>query len=265
MVHEVGGLFCGFNATILPETLDQVPDIVRWLAANVHKVHAALLIPVRVPDRDEPFEYFAGATKVELDRLPFARPRPCRKLTAQDLYEKMLEVLTGFRFHSYLAGTLRSDVPKWLFGTHIGTPARILGNLGPRTMELTQTVHHLASKRYLAFLGPRLARSARMFFALAPFDRELRKIFWAGLKRVLGNPLRLFHRLHAQTLIVMQPQDIIENGEQDVCEGCPNKTYWQGRLVSECRLEEHLRFGRLLTIAPKPSSAPAVLAAGGRT
>ncbi|MFC1461544.1 hypothetical protein ACFLQR_03380, partial [Verrucomicrobiota bacterium] len=68
------------------------------------------------------------------------------------------------------------------------------------------------------------------------------------LKSICRSPIRLFSPLYIQTMVVMQPQDVLANGEQDLCDGCPNKTFWRGRLVSECRMEEHIRFGRQITM-----------------
>jgi len=254
MVYEAGGLFCAFNATILPATLEEVPDIVRWIAANAHKVHLGQLIPVRVPHKDEPFEFYAGGNKVDPSQLPFFRQHFYRKMTAAELHQKILQVLPQFRFNSYLAGTLRSDVPKWLFGNTIGIPAESYGGAGPKAMEILQSMHHLIRRRYLGLLSPWQYRSAQLLFLLAPFDKEIRRTMWRSILGVLRHPLRVLQRLHVQTIVLMQPQDMLEDGEQDVCDGCPNKTMWQGRLVSECRLEEHIRFGRLLTMARKPES-----------
>jgi len=52
----------------------------------------------------------------------------------------------------------------------------------------------------------------------------------------------------------MQPHDILENGEQDECDGCPNKTYWNGRLISECRKEDYLLYGRPITSIRKTTN-----------
>jgi hypothetical protein len=258
MVYEERGMFCGFDATIVPSTLSEMPEIVKWTAANIHKVHLSLLIPVRVPHRDDPYEYFAGGERVALEGLPFIREEYPWNMTAMDLNGEILKILPGFRFNSYLGGTLRSDVPKWLFGNIIGTPATVIGNMGSRSMELLQGFHHLATGRYLSFLSPWLYRTAQLLFPLAPFDDELRRT----LRRYIGdcarNPSRWFRSLHIQTIVVMQPLDVLENGEQDLCDGCPNKTMWHGRLVSECRMEEHLRFGRCLTMARKKTESSEV-------
>ena len=72
---------------------------------------------------------------------------------------------------------------------------------------------------------------------------------------VLRNPLSVFEKVSLQNIIVMQPLDYLPNGEQDECDGCPNKTYWNGRLVSECRKEDYLLYGRPLTTVRKKSCA----------
>jgi len=249
MVHSEGNLFCGFNTTIVPEALNEVPDIVRWLSLNMDKVQFALLITVRVPDKDAPYEFYAGGTKVNTSQLPFFRPHRYRTMSAAEIHARVLEILPRFRFNSYLAGTLRSDVPKWLFGNKIGMPDRSLGGAGPKAMELLQNLNHLFRGRYLAFLAPWQYRAAQLLFFLAPFDGEIRRTLWQYAKEVFRRPWKLFRPLYVQTIVVMQPHDILKDGQQDLCDGCPNKTYWQGRLVSECRMEEHIMFGRLLTMA----------------
>jgi hypothetical protein len=118
-------------------------------------------------------------------------------------------------------------------------------------MELVQTAHHVAKGKYLSILRPWQYRAAHMLFLLAPFDRQLRKTLKAYIKSVGWNVGRAFQPLYVQTIVVMQPHDVLDNGEQDLCDGCPNKTFWKGRLVSECRMEEHIRFGRLMTMVRK--------------
>ena len=68
----------------------------------------------------------------------------------------------------------------------------------------------------------------------------------------MRNPLSIFEKLSIQNIIVMQPHDYLQNGEQDECDGCPNKTYWNGRLVSECRKEDYMLYGRpIITVRGK--------------
>jgi pyruvate-formate lyase-activating enzyme len=251
MVYDEKGLYCGFNITVVPNTLSEVREIIRWVAQNIHKVHNIILIPVRVPKKDEPYDYFSGGDKVNLEELSFVRCKSYRNMAAEEIYKEILTEIPGFRFNSYLGGTLRSTVPKWLFGIIIGSSRKIHGNMGSVSMEILQNVHHFITGRYLSFLNPWMYRNANILFPLALFDAELRKSLWRYIKETVRNPVFLFRPMYIQTIVVMQPLDILMNGEQDLCDGCPNKTLWNGRLISECRMEEHLRYGRTLTIAAK--------------
>ena len=124
------------------------------------------------------------------------------------------------------------------------------GNLGPKTMEILQNGHHCLTGRYFAFGKPGLNRrgkAAALFLGIA--DPQLRRAFGRYVRAVAGDPRLLFRRLHIQTINVEQPFDILPNGEQDHCDGCPNKTLWEDRLVSACVLEEYRRYGTSVLVA----------------
>jgi hypothetical protein len=251
------GLVCGYNTTILPSTLAQVPDIVRWTFTNIDKVLVNVLIPVRGACAQDPWDYYAGAERLNIEATPYAT-KHYAALGARDICEQVWKVEPAYAFHSYLGGTVRADVPKWLFGTHLGTRAGPVGYLGPRAAEILQSASHLARGRFLGFTTRGLNRwAAGLLLALAPVDRGLRGLALRVLRRVLLRPWSALQPLRLQNLVVMQPHDVLANGEQDECDGCPNKTYWNGRLVSECRKEDYLLFGRPLTALPKPTAAAA--------
>jgi Radical SAM superfamily len=259
LVHDAGDLVCGYNTTVLPDQLAFVPDVVRWTITNADRVAANVLITVRGPHADDGWDYFAGGERIDVDATPYALERRYRELTAADLCAAIEEAVPGYRFHSFLGGTVRSEVPKWLFGTHLADRAAVHGNLGPRAAELLQATHHALLGRFLALPAPRLAHRGVLALALAPFDPGAR----ATLKRLVTARLRrpfdlVRRRLHLQSLIVMQPHDVLPNGEQDECDGCPNKTYWEGRLVSECRKEDYLLWGRPVVAAPRAPGRRAV-------
>ena len=73
---------------------------------------------------------------------------------------------------------------------------------------------------------------------------------------MVATPAAAFDRTYVQSLIVMQPHDVLANGEQDECDGCPNKTVWDGRLVSECRKEDYLLYGRPIAAVPRERECP---------
>jgi hypothetical protein len=119
-------------------------------------------------------------------------------------------------------------------------------------MEIFQTSHHLFTGRYFAFGRPRLNTHGRLLFLLGLVDPEIRRAFGRYFAAVLGNPLVLARRVHVQTINVEQPFDLLPDGEQDHCDGCPNKTPWHDRLVSACVLEEYIRYGTSVAAVPKP-------------
>lgn len=254
MISDEGGLVCGFNSTILPETLNEVSSIVQWTLENIHKVASNILIPVRTAHPEDPWHYFAGTREVNLKETPYASRKRYNHLTALDICRQIWKVYPGYTFHSYLGGTVVPDAPKWLFGTHIGSGKCIYGNLHKKTSEMLQAMHHLFCGTYLSITPPRVNSNARLLLPFAVFDRGIWKSFLNRWRACLKNPSRIFEKISIQNIIVMQPHDYLPNGEQDECDGCPNKTFWNGRLVSECRKEDYMLYGRPIMTESRPES-----------
>lgn len=51
--------------------------------------------------------------------------------------------------------------------------------------------------------------------------------------------------------MIIQPVDMLADGRQNMCDGCPDITVWEGKLVWSCRMEEQLKFGFNLKTYPK--------------
>lgn len=255
MIHKEGGMVCGFNTTILPETLSEVPDIVKWTIDNIDKVCTNTLIPVRVLNEDDPWDLYVNGRKINYRDTAFSSNvynNPHRKeLTAQDIFNQVKKVIPGFTGNAFLGGTEIPDAPKWLFANIIGTNKETHGYMGPKTMELFQNGYHLFKGRYLSFLKPGMYGMGKMIFSMGILDREIRKSFLSWLFTGIKNPMSIFKKVFIQSLIIMQPQDILPDGRQDLCDGCPNKTYHKGELVSACRKEEYIRFGGMVQLRKK--------------
>ena len=103
------------------------------------------------------------------------------------------------------------------------------------------TVHHFFKGTYLSYASPSLTKKGRSTLLLLwPFDKGLRK----ALKNFLKNPFRIFKKTHLQSIMFIQPVDFTEKGEQNMCDGCPDMTIWNGELVWSCRMEEQVRWGQ---------------------
>jgi hypothetical protein len=114
-------------------------------------------------------------------------------------------------------------------------------------VELTQTLHHLWTGRYMAYAPPWMLRRGKSLLWLWPVDRSLRGAFM----RAALDPRAAFRPLHVQSIMIIQPVDVLADGRQNMCDGCPDMTVWRGRLAWSCRLEECIHFGDFVRTVPK--------------
>jgi hypothetical protein len=251
LVAREGGLGCAFNTTIFPDTLGDVPAVVAWAVARPDLVQILTLIAVRMAQENGRYDYLVGDREIDFGKTPYVSSEDYGALTALEILAEIRRAVPDFEFSAFLGGTVYPDSLKWVIGNHICSRERSYGTIGRKTMELFQNLHHLMHSRYLAYTHPRDTRRGRSALLLSVIDPTVRKAAGCYIKDIIRHPSRLFHRLFVQSLSVVQPVDVLPNGETDTCDGCPNKTYWAGRLVSACRLEEYRMFGGPVTIVPR--------------
>jgi len=251
MCYQVGGLSCSFNVTVYPDTLHEAHKIVEWAVQNVDKVNILTLIAVRMMHKDDPWIYFAGGRKVDVDDTPYMACEQYRNIMATELYDEIKKVLPYFNFNAFLGGTTFPNSTKWVIGTHIASKKESFGNSSRKMMELLQNGHHFITGKYLAYTKPKLNKNGRAMFFLGLIDKEIRKAGKKYLLSIIKNPLKVFSKVYAQSISIVQPIDILPNGEADTCDGCPNKTFWNNRIVSACRLEEYMMYGTHFSMIPK--------------
>lgn len=251
MVHEAGGICCAFNTTIYPETLEKIPVIVDWAARNINKVHVLTLIAIRTASSGNDYDYFVGRDKIDISKTAYYTEKSYENMSSLDLYHQVLKALPAFRLCAYLGGTSIPDSLKWAIGSHIGSRETNYGSTGPKTMEILQNTNHLLKGTYLAYSKPMLNRMGRSLLLFSLFDKQIRKAMKRYLVSCLKNPVNLFRTLCVQTISIVQPMDVLPTGERNDCDGCPNKTIWNGQLVSACRLEEYLEYSAPISMVPK--------------
>lgn len=254
MVADEGGLVCAYNTTIFPDALRYVPDIIEWTCQNIKKVSVMTLIAERMLSPETPFDFYAADKKVDLSDMAFYTDMNYKDLTTLDIYTEVKKVLPDFEFCAYLGGTALCQSLKWAIGCRIGSTRNRYGNIGAKSMEIMQNFYHAWKGCYLAYAKPRLSRKGKLMFLFSLFDREIRKTGWNYFRQVLKNPFRLFEKLYVQTINILQPIDILPNGEQDNCDGCPNGTVWNKRLVRACHLDNYKNYGGPVHMVPKNQS-----------
>jgi hypothetical protein len=255
MVAGVGGLACAFNSTVYQETLHEVPDLVAWAGRNVGRVHTMVFILFRAAAREQ-FDYFAGGKQVDVESLVYGAAQTRRlDLDAREVVDVIRERYPDFAPCAYLNGTAQPDSFKWLLAMRVASPRRTYGWVGPKFMEATQSAYHLWAGRYMSYAPPAMLSIGRSVLLGAwPMDRGVRSASRAWAAAVARHPLEALKELHLQSILVIQPIDLLEDGSDNMCDGCPDMTVHDGKLVWSCRLEEPRAFGQFVTAVPKEAN-----------
>ncbi len=253
MLDEVGGLSCSFNATIYPENMKYVPDLLKFSQKHIDKIHVMVFILYRMAILGKDFDFFAGREKVEFDEVMYAKEDDNRRtdVSAIELVDLIRETEPGFAPSAFLNGTEKVDSYKWLMTGRMGNKHQIFGYTGPKFMELVQTIKHIFTDSYLAYSKPTLNHLGHLYFILAPFDKGIKELAKNYFKSLIYKPLAFFNKIHFQSVMIIQPADIAPDGRTNMCDGCPDITVWNGELVWSCRMEEQNRWGQNVRIVPK--------------
>jgi hypothetical protein len=261
-VARAGGIACAFNSTVYEDTLDQVPDLVQFAQDHIDLVHVMVFIALRGALLDGEFDYYRGGKEIDAEPLKYAvdEPRQRMDLSSREVVRKIQERFPDFEPSAYLGGTEKADSLKWLLTGRMGVPGRILGYTGPRFLEAGQTGHHALHGKYIGYLPPDMSRSGKLMLGLAPIDAGVRSVLWNYMGHIARHPVDAVKPLYFQSIMVIQPIDLLPDGRQNMCDGCPDMTVHDGKLVWSCRLDECLRFGGFIETVPKPATEPAVVA-----
>jgi hypothetical protein len=251
MVARVGGLSCAFNSTVYEDTLEQVPDVVEWGARNIDKVHTLVFITYRAAALSG-YKYYANGEEIDMSALVYSGDGGRRTdIGSREVAEVIRKRFPDFAPNAYLNGTEKPDSFKWLMSLRVGDGSRVHGYLGPKFMEVVQTGHHLLRGRYLAYSAPGVLSLGRPTLALSFWDAGARQALGNYVRSVMAEPASLLRRLHLQAVMIIQPIDVLDDGRQNMCDGCPDMTVEDGKLVWSCRLEELKHFGQFVSSVPR--------------
>ena len=250
MIAGVGDLSCSFNSTVYEDTLPEVPDLVEWAHKHIDIVNVIVFIAFRAGLVGHDLQYHLGGTDIELDTVYSTTEFGRYDIQSTEVLATVQERFQDFKPSAYLNGTARPDSFKWLLTGRIGTKEKIHAYVGPKFMELAQTTNHLRHGRYLAYAHPRALRRGRSLMLLSAVDQGVTGAAGAWLRTLLTRPDQALGRAHFQSIMMIQPVDMLPDGRQDMCDSCPDQTVWQDRLVWSCRLEEPLQYGDFLSTRP---------------
>ncbi len=257
-VAKIGGISCGFNSTVYEDTLDQVPELVNFAEQHMDLIHVMVFICLRGALLDGEFEYFKGGKKIDAEPLQYAVGEHRQRLdvTSREVVSKIRQRFPDFTPAAYLGGTEKADSLKWLLTGRIGMPGKTFGYVGPRFVEAGQVGHHAMHGKYMAYISPELSAQGKLMLGMAPIDPPTRTIAQNYLGHLARNPLAVTQPLHYQSIMVIQPIDLLPDGRQNMCDGCPDMTIHDGKMVWSCRLDECLRFGGFVETCPHEAAKP---------
>jgi MoaA/NifB/PqqE/SkfB family radical SAM enzyme len=247
MLAEAKNISCAFNSTVYEDTIQYVPELVKWAQKNIDKVQVMVFILYRAVN-NEKVDFYLGPQKIDMKELVYNEEVEERTdIQADEIVEIIRTKYPDFDPCAYLNGSEKPDSFKWLLTGRLGNKDKIYGYMGKKSMEIIQTMHHILYDRYLAYSAPKMTKKGKSMLLLSPFDKGLRKTFSNFYK----NPMNIFKRLHYQSVMIIQPVDFLEDGRQNMCDGCPDITVWNGKLVWSCRMEEQLKYGHNIKSYPK--------------
>jgi len=258
MLKEAGNISCSFNATVYPETMQYIPQVLKWGQEHIDKVHVMVFIIYRMAILGSGLDYYAGEKKVSFD-MTYSKEDDQRRtdITAPEVVELIRKEYPGFMPSAFLNGTHDPDSYKWLLTGRMGNKHQIMGYVGPKFMEMMQVFKHLFTDSYLAYSKTSWLRRGRLYFLLAPFDKGVRGVAKEYFRSLTENTKAFFKKLHFQSVMIIQPADVYANGDINMCDGCPDITVWEDKLVWSCRLEEQYRWGQNVKMIPQAKEVEA--------
>jgi hypothetical protein len=255
----VGGLSCAFNATVYEDTLEEVPGLVQWAQDHLDLVDVMVFIVYRQAINRGEFDFYRLGQKVDSAPLKYAVEEKTQRIdvSSREVVRTIQARFPDFQPAAYLGGTEKPDSLKWLLSGRFGFPAKggkpsqVLGYVGPKFMEYVQTAHHLLTGRYLAYASKGSLEAGRSALALGVIEPGVRSAAAHYLAHLVKRPRELTRTVHFQSVMVIQPIDMLPDGRQNMCDGCPDVTVHEGQLVYSCRLDEYQKYGGLATCAPR--------------
>ena len=249
MVAKEGGMVCGFNQTVSEQTLEEIPDIVRWAEKYPDIINTMVFILFRTPGMSANYDFYAFGKKVDLYETYIKTAWGGEKnLKTHEIVAKIRETDPLYEPAAYLCGTIEADDMKWTLATRIANRKKTFGYTSPGFMEFIQNFHHKWFGTWISYAPLSLLHAGKSTLLFLGWgDKQMRKALW----RFLTSPAAWFSKVSMQNFAIIQPVDLLADGRMSMCDGCPDITVHEGKLYWSCRLEEIKKFGTFVTAVPK--------------
>jgi hypothetical protein len=244
------GLYAHFGITVTKDNFKEIPDFLKWSIDNMRLINGITLIIFRGMPLTDGIEYYSKGERVNIDKESLGymiteEEMEQEGIMAQDVYAMIKEHYPDYDTSTYLGGTINQDTYKWLIGNIIvNSKGKTFGAYGKRTVEWLQSMYHLFTGKYFVYAKKRIGK--KIFF-MSLLDKSVRRAFFKFLGYALIKPWRFFYPVNAFGIGIVQAPDMLPDGRIEMCDDCPDMCVFEGKLVNSCRLDEHRKFGELLT------------------
>lgn len=261
MVASVGDIACSFNQTVSDKTLAQVPDTIEWAKKYPDIVHSVVFILYREPSMARHLNFYANGNEIKMedhyhDETGFYDNKVILK--AQDVVNHIRLADKLYDPAGYLNGTVDPKSFKWTLAIRYAIGNKSLAYAGKNFMKGVQHISHFIRGKWLSYSSPKLLSKGKLaMLAFLLFDQGSRLAMMRYLIEIVKNPLMLFKKVHIQAFAIIQAVDFLEDGQMNMCDGCPDMTVYKGKLYWSCRLEEIKEHGTWVTAASKQACAAA--------
>jgi hypothetical protein len=239
MIYDVGKVKCGFNMTIRPSNLKELPDVIRWFRKNIDRLnHISFIVLRGIPTEIAKSMQFEGR-KINLKNLPEAVASSEEfNIQSNDIFQNLDSNLQDIVPAGYLKGTAVKETYKLIASVNIGSKNKIYGAIGSKTMKMYQVFNKKLTNKYEASVK----NYGKLVFIMALFDKTVRKALKSYVKEVVSRPYRLFEKIYLQSIIIQQPFELI-GGKLNLCDGCMNLMPFEDKMINSCRYDEYRLLG----------------------
>lgn len=233
MGANVKNLTLSFVLMVNKKNFIDIPKIIQWALDNKGKVKTLIFIAVRCCRAVEN-EIKPGLLSTNSDD----------NVTSIEIYDVIKNHYPSYGVAAFFGGTINPKSFKWLHSVSFCSNKSLLGSISSVSMEIFQVLRHFIYGGYKANdnnIGVMTRYLSNLFCVI--FDKNIRKVLFDFVKK----PKLLLDSFYLLNILILQGHDFSVSGEMDMCDGCPDMTYFQGRLVNSCRLDEFRKYGRFIT------------------
>lgn len=135
---------------------------------------------------------------------------------------------------AYLSSKNDNSVPTWLFTQRMGISGKIFGNVSASLYKLAHQKYRSANKRFLFVSRTNKLKVTQLLplvFNFSAFKILINYIFHS-FKTWKWNK----GEINFQTFLLLRGPEK-QNGKWDLCDGCPDRMIYNGKIVPSCILE----------------------------